>query len=108
MLWSQLLQQRLAAGRARGEGGVLLDGFPRTRSQADSLLRFSDVQLALNLHLREEVCAVLHLVVWAACRHLGRSCLKLTWQTLSRQGAGRESEPRCAGVDREVPGQEAV
>ena len=57
---AQLLQQRLAAGRARGEGGVLLDGFPRTRSQADSLLRFSDVQLALNLHLREEVRAVLH------------------------------------------------
>ena len=53
---AQLLQQRLAAGRARGEGGVLLDGFPRTRSQAETLLRFSDVQLALNLHLREEVC----------------------------------------------------
>ncbi len=70
---TQLLQQRLAAGRARGEGGVLLDGFPRTRSQADSLLRFSDVQLALNLHLREEVRAVLHLVIWAACRHLGSS-----------------------------------
>lgn len=69
---TQLLQQRLAAGRARGEGGVLLDGFPRTRSQADSLLRFSDVQLALNLHLREEVRAVLQLVVLAACRHLGK------------------------------------
>ena len=54
---AQLLQQRLAAGRARGEGGVLLDGFPRTRSQAETLLRFSDVQLALNLHLREEVRA---------------------------------------------------
>jgi len=53
----QLLQQRLAAGRARGEGGVLLDGFPRTRSQAETLLRFSDVQLALNLHLQEEVPA---------------------------------------------------
>ena len=63
---AQLLQQRLAAGRARGEGGVLLDGFPRTRSQAETLLRFSDVQLALNLHLREEVRAGCSTSRWPA------------------------------------------
>lgn len=51
----QLLQKRLADGARRGEDGVLLDGFPRTRSQAEALLTFSDVQMALNLHLREEV-----------------------------------------------------
>ena len=39
-----------------GEEGVLLDGFPRTRNQAEALLTFANVQLALNLSLREEVC----------------------------------------------------
>ena len=51
----QLLQKRLADGARVGEEGVLLDGFPRTRSQAEALLTFADVQLALNLSLREEV-----------------------------------------------------
>ena len=32
-----------------------MDGFPRTRNQAEALLTFADVQLALNLSLREEV-----------------------------------------------------
>ena len=54
----QLLQNRLREGARRGEEGVLLDGFPRTRSQAESLLTFSDVQLALNLSLREDVSAL--------------------------------------------------
>ena len=51
----QLLQKRLGDGARAGEEGVLLDGFPRTRSQAEALLTFSDVQMALNMHLREEV-----------------------------------------------------
>ena len=51
----QLLQNRLSEGARKGEEGVLLDGFPRTRNQAEALLTFADVQLALNLSLREEV-----------------------------------------------------
>ena len=51
----QLLQKRLSDGARKGEEGVLLDGFPRTRNQAEALLTFADVQLALNLSLREEV-----------------------------------------------------
>lgn len=31
-----VLQERLAEGRALGERGVLLDGFPRTRAQVRS------------------------------------------------------------------------
>lgn len=31
-----VLQERLAEGRASGERGVLLDGFPRTRAQVCS------------------------------------------------------------------------
>ncbi len=51
----ELLKKRLGEGARKGEEGVLLDGFPRTRNQAESLLTFADVQLALNLSLREEV-----------------------------------------------------
>lgn len=51
----ELLKKRLSEGARKGEEGVLLDGFPRTRNQAESLLTFADVQLALNLSLREEV-----------------------------------------------------
>ena len=50
-----VLQGRLERGRERGETGVLLDGFPRTRAQAEALNGFADVQLALNLHVNEEV-----------------------------------------------------
>lgn len=58
----QLLRKRLSDGARKGEEGVLLDGFPRTRNQAEALLTFADVQLALNLSLREEVAS-------APCAH---------------------------------------
>ena len=45
----QLMERRLRKGRAAGEQAVLLDGFPRTVKQAEALLGFSDVQLAVNL-----------------------------------------------------------
>lgn len=56
-----VLQSRLERGRENGETGVLLDGFPRTRAQAEALGQFTDVQLALNLHVNEEVR---HSVTW--------------------------------------------
>ncbi|KAK9918157.1 hypothetical protein WJX75_001766 [Coccomyxa subellipsoidea] len=67
----QLLQNRLREGARRGEEGVLLDGFPRTRSQAESLLTFSDVQLALNLSLREDV-----LIAKCLARRMCKQCGK--------------------------------
>ena len=51
----QLLQERIDIGRESGETGCLLDGFPRTLLQAEALPSFTDVQLAVNLSLREEV-----------------------------------------------------
>jgi adenylate kinase len=51
----QLLRQRVELGYDRGELGFLLDGFPRTRLQAEAMSHFTDVQLAINLQLREEV-----------------------------------------------------
>uniref|UniRef100_A0A383VHU9 adenylate kinase n=1 Tax=Tetradesmus obliquus TaxID=3088 RepID=A0A383VHU9_TETOB len=51
----EVLQQRLQQGRAAGEGGFILDGFPRTAHQAQQLAAVTQVQLALNLSLRHEV-----------------------------------------------------
>ena len=52
---SQLLEKRLQDGQTKGELGVLLDGFPRTRRQAQMLALIADTQLAVNLSLRPEV-----------------------------------------------------
>lgn len=51
----QLLNQRIERGKSDGETGFVLDGFPRTVAQAKELLSTEDVQLAVNLQLREEV-----------------------------------------------------
>ena len=44
-----------AATDANGQVAFLLDGFPRTVPQAEALESFANVQLALDLGLREEV-----------------------------------------------------
>jgi len=51
----QLLHQRIERGKSDGETGFVLDGFPRTVAQAKELVSSEDVQLAVNLQLREEV-----------------------------------------------------
>ncbi|CAL5224168.1 g6808 [Coccomyxa viridis] len=68
----QLLQNRLSEGARKGEEGVLLDGFPRTRNQAEALLTFADVQLALNLSLREEVL-IAKCLARRKCRDCGKN-----------------------------------
>lgn len=52
---TRLLRKRVQRAEQEGEPGVLLDGFPRTVAQAEELLSIADVQLALNLRLREDV-----------------------------------------------------
>lgn len=50
-----LLSKRLEAGEAKGELGFILDGFPRTMRQAEILEGVTDIDLVLNLKLREDV-----------------------------------------------------
>ncbi|XP_043707865.1 adenylate kinase 1, chloroplastic-like [Telopea speciosissima] len=50
-----LLSQRLEAGEAKGESGFILDGFPRTIRQAEILEDVTDIDLVINLKLREDV-----------------------------------------------------
>lgn len=49
----------------------MLDGFPRTVAQADSLLAHQDIQLVVNLKLREEI-----LVEKCIGRRICRKCGK--------------------------------
>ncbi|CAJ1968439.1 unnamed protein product [Sphenostylis stenocarpa] len=50
-----LLSKRLGAGEAKGELGFILDGFPRTIKQAEILEGVTDIDLVINLKLREDV-----------------------------------------------------
>ncbi|XP_030493660.2 adenylate kinase 1, chloroplastic [Cannabis sativa] len=50
-----LLSKRLEAGDAKGESGFILDGFPRTINQAEILEEVIDIDLVVNLKLREDV-----------------------------------------------------
>ncbi|KAJ6350129.1 hypothetical protein OIU78_006336 [Salix suchowensis] len=49
-----LLSKRLEAGEAKGESGFILDGFPRTISQAEILEGVTDIDLVVNLKLQKE------------------------------------------------------
>ena len=54
-----MVQKRMEQGKECKDEGLVLDGFPRTRTQAEALLDFADIHLVVNLHLREEVCHAL-------------------------------------------------
>ncbi|KAF9591406.1 hypothetical protein IFM89_004104 [Coptis chinensis] len=50
-----LLSKRLEEGGAKDESGFILDGFPRTIKQAEILEGVTDIDLVVNLKLREDV-----------------------------------------------------
>eukprot|EP01018_Ginkgo_biloba_P030867 Gb_12239 [translate_table: standard] len=50
-----LLVKRLENSVLKGETGFILDGFPRTTSQAEILEQATEIDLVINLKLREDV-----------------------------------------------------
>ncbi|PKA60609.1 putative adenylate kinase 1, chloroplastic [Apostasia shenzhenica] len=50
-----LLSKRLQSGAAKGESGFILDGFPRTIRQAEILEGVTNIDLVVNLKLREDM-----------------------------------------------------
>lgn len=87
-----------------GSGGWILDGFPRTRPQAEALLGVARPHLALNLALREEVLVEKCLGRWVAERG-GIACKQWEqcgcWRGWMRGGFGAVD----GGAGAEVPGQ---
>ncbi|KAF3321109.1 adenylate kinase [Carex littledalei] len=51
----ELLTKRLSKGEEKGESGFILDGFPRTVRQAEIIDGVMDIDLVVNLKLREDV-----------------------------------------------------
>eukprot|EP00897_Mesotaenium_endlicherianum_P002328 jgi/Mesen1/2122/ME000152S01208 len=51
----EMLSKRLAFGASAGENGFILDGFPRTTSQAETLEQVAGVDLVINLRLRKDI-----------------------------------------------------
>ncbi|KAJ4744407.1 adenylate kinase [Rhynchospora pubera] len=49
-----LLSKRLEEGQTKGETGFILDGFPRTIRQAEILEGVTDIDMVINLKLRED------------------------------------------------------
>lgn len=49
-----MLSKRLEDAQTKGETGFILDGFPRTLRQAEILEKVTDIDLVINLKLREE------------------------------------------------------
>lgn len=50
-----LLSRRLEKSALKGESGFILDGFPRTTRQAEILEQVTEIDLVVNLKLREDV-----------------------------------------------------
>ena len=82
-----MVSARVAEGKSNGEKGFVLDGFPRTAAQAKALGASMDIQLAVNLRLREEV-----LVEKCMGRRICKKCGK-NWNIADIHLPASDSQP---------------
>ncbi|GLJ22138.1 hypothetical protein SUGI_0415550 [Cryptomeria japonica] len=69
----KLLSKRWELGDRLGETGFILDGFPRTRMQAEILDRVADIDMAINFKCKEEANLIKRCLGRRTCSHCGRT-----------------------------------
>uniref|UniRef100_A0A0C9RR25 adenylate kinase n=1 Tax=Wollemia nobilis TaxID=56998 RepID=A0A0C9RR25_9CONI len=85
----KLLSKRLELGVTLGEAGFILDGFPRTRIQAEVLDHVAGVDLAINFKCKEEDKLIKRCLGRRSCPHCGKTSTMVSIDAKGMSGGSR-------------------